>query len=273
MGRVLSHTLVVAPGTQPRARLFVLHGVFGAGRNWATVARRVTEARRDWGAVLVDLRLHGASQGFAPPHTVAACADDLVALAGAIDGSAHAVLGHSLGGKVALAYLAARPPGLRQVWVVDADPSPVEPRGDAWDLLRIIRALPLEFHSRDDLVAGLGRAGVDRRTAEWMATNLDHTQTGYRWRLDFFALEQLLADFSRADLWHSVEQVPPGVELHFVKAARSHVISERSLGRLGDIAGATGRVVVHEVEGGHWLNADNPDAIVALLGGRLPECA
>jgi esterase len=76
MSRVLSHTSVAAPGAHPRSWLCILHGSFGAGRNWATVVRRLVAARKDWGAVLVDLRLHGASQGFPPPHTLAACADD-----------------------------------------------------------------------------------------------------------------------------------------------------------------------------------------------------
>ena len=273
MGRVLSHTLLAAPGARPRSWLFVLHGFLGAGRNWTTVARRVTAVRPDWGAVLVDLRLHGASQGFVPPHTLAACAGDLTALAGAIDRPAAAVLGHSAGGKVALEYLGRRPAGLRQAWIVDADPSAAESARDAWELLRTVRAMPPEFKTRSELVAGLVRAGLERWTAEWMATNVEHTGTGYRWRLEFDALEDLLADVLRADLWQTVEQAPPGVELHFVKATRSTAVSDRSAARLRRIAAAGGPAVLHEVEGGHWLNADNPDALVALLSRDLPACA
>jgi esterase len=275
MGRVLSHALVAAADGRPRAWLAVLHGFFGAGRNWATVARRLTGTRSDWGAVLVDLRLHGASQGVAPPHTIAACADDLIALAGALHRPVRAVLGHSFGGKVALAYAGRRPAGLRQCWIVDADPSAAEPRGDAWDLLRTVRAMPREFSSRAELIAALERAGVDRRTAEWMATNLEpeHSKTGYRWRLDFDALEHLLVDAFRTDLWNVVEPPPPGVDLHFVMATRSAAVSDRSAARLRRIAQAAGRVFVHGVEGGHWLNADNPDALVALLARELPQCA
>jgi hypothetical protein len=140
-------------------------------------------------------------------------------------------------------------------------------------LLRIVRAMPQEFNTRRDLVAGLARAGIDRRTAEWMATNVDHTGTGYRWRLDFDALEDLLVDVLREDLWRAVEQAPPGPELHFVKATRSTAVRDQSVARLRRIAAAGGRVVLHEVAGGHWLNADNPDALVALLSRGLPECA
>ena len=270
--------LVADPGAHPRAWLLVLHGFFGAGRNWATVARRLTAARPDWGVVLPDLRLHGASQGFAPPHTLESCADDLVFLSDAaaspradgVDVPVRAVLGHSFGGKVALMYLARHPAGLRQIWIVDADPPASAPQGGAWEMLRAVKALPPSFRAREDLVADLGRSGFDRRTAEWMATNLDRAESGYRWRLDFTALEALLRDFFRTDLWGVVEGLPPGVNLRVVRATRSDIIPEASVSRLEAIGRATGRVFVDHVQGGHWLNADSPDALTVLLAAQLP---
>jgi pimeloyl-ACP methyl ester carboxylesterase len=220
--------------------------------------------------VLVDLRLHGASQGFPPPHTLASCAADLAALTEVLDGPVRAVLGHSFGGKVVLTYLGRRPPGLRQVWIVDADPSASAPRGSAWEMLRAVKALPRLFHAREDLVAGLERSGFGRPASEWMATNLERTEGGYRWRLEFPALEALLRDVYQTDLWSVVEQPPPGVELRFVRAAQSSVIPDASVSRLDAIGRATGRVFVDAVRGGHWLNADNPDAVTALLASRLP---
>ena len=274
---ILNHTLVADPGVRPHAWLLMLHGFFGAGRNWATVARRVVAARPEWGIVLADLRLHGGSQGFAPPHTLEACADDLAALRDAVvpradgpDVPLRAVLGHSFGGKVALMYLSRHPAGLRQFWIVDADPSPSAPQGGAWEMLRAVKALPSSFRAREDAVAGLERSGFDRRTAEWMATNLERTDDGYRWRLDFVGLEALLRDFFQTDLWGVIERFPPDVDLHVVRATRSDIVPEASVSRLQAIGRATGRVAVDHVAGGHWLNADNPDALVALLAAGLP---
>ena len=268
--RLLNYTVAAAAGVRPRSGLLVLHGFFGAGRNWTTVARGLAKARPDWGAVLVDLRLHGASQGFPPPHTLDGCADDLAVLTQALDTPVRAVLGHSFGGKVALTYLAHRPPGLRQIWIVDADPSAGSPLGAAWEMLRAVEALPPVFRRREDFVAALERSGYDRRIGEWMATNLEPAERGYRWRLDVAALEALLRDFFRADLWSVVEQTPPGVELRVIRATRSSVIPEASVARLEAIGRATGRVFVDRVTGGHWLNADNPEAVTALLAARLP---
>ncbi|MGH7553348.1 MAG: alpha/beta fold hydrolase, partial [Longimicrobiales bacterium] len=159
MGEVLSHERVTAEGANPASWLYMLHGIFGAGRNWASLAKRLTRERPDWGVVLVDLRQHGSSQGFAPPHTLGAAADDLAVLADETGLQPTAVLGHSFGGKVALAFAGTQPPGLKQLWVVDSTPSAREPDGSAWRMLEIVRRMPRSFASRDELIAALEREG------------------------------------------------------------------------------------------------------------------
>ncbi|MEO5821321.1 MAG: alpha/beta fold hydrolase, partial [Vicinamibacteraceae bacterium] len=102
---LLAHTFVGAndAGTAQRT-LVLLHGIYGRGRNWAAIARGLAARRPEWAAALVDLRLHGSSPSFTPPHTVAACAADVRALIAQADwpAPADAVVGHSFGGKVAL---------------------------------------------------------------------------------------------------------------------------------------------------------------------------
>ncbi len=98
----LSHEIVEAPGGAPDRQLFVLHGIYGAGRNWGTVARRLVRARPRWRCVLVDLRSHGRSPPLRP-HTLEACAEDLLRLEDRV-GAADGVLGHSFGGKVAMVW-------------------------------------------------------------------------------------------------------------------------------------------------------------------------
>lgn len=257
---------------QPARWLYVLHGIYGAGRNWASVARRVTRERPDWGAVLVDLRQHGASQGFPPPHTIVTAAEDLVRLVRNSGDEAGAVLGHSFGGKVALAVARRALPGLRQVWVVDSTPEAREPGGSAWQMLEVIRSLPDHFASRDDLIGALEGHGLASATAQWMATNLEHHGGAYRWRFDIDALEALLRDFFRTDLWAVVERPPEDVELHIVKAEESSVLSPDAIARI-DAAAAKAPVHLHRVAGGHWLNADNPDALVELVVQWLPADA
>ncbi len=255
---------------EPSFWLLMLHGIYGQGRNWNTVARRIVRARPDWGIALVDLRMHGASHGFGPPHTVRAAARDLLALASELRAAPATVAGHSFGGKVALAYVEEAGDGLRQAWLLDSTPAPRPPSGSAYEMLQILRSLPDVFPSRGDLVTALERADVATPVAQWMATNLEQGSDGYRWRFNLDAIEDLLEDFFQTDLWQVVESPPDDVEVHLVKATESSVLDGETLARV-ERATATGRTFLHHVEGGHWLNADNPDAVVDLFVGSLPR--
>ncbi len=176
---------------------------------------------------------------------------------------------------------------MRSAWIIDSTPAAVpEPRGSAWGMLGILRSLPDRFASRDELVDMLVERGVIRPIAMWMATNLERTGKGtgdeaasadgaasadvaYRWRFDLDAMEALLRDFFRTDLWDVVEAPPPGCRIHFVKASESSILDDETVARMEAAASSGAAVDVHVVEGGHWLNADNPDALVELLAGGL----
>lgn len=273
MSERLASSLVTDAAGAARRTIVMLHGIYGRGRNWAAIARLLAVRRPELAVALVDLRLHGDSPAFAPPHTLAACAADVEALIVHPDGwpaPADAVVGHSYGGKVALALLAEAPPAaLSQIWVVDSTPAAGEPDGTAWDMLGIVRGLPPRVASRAEAVAGLVAAGITPDVAAWMATNLRRDGDGLVWGLDWDAMEALLRDFFVRDLWPVVETPPPGVAIHFVKATQSSRLSEDACTRIEAAGRATGRVHLHRVEGGHWVHAENPDAVTALLASAL----
>lgn len=269
----LLHHEKVANREEPEHWIYVLHGIYGAGRNWASVLRRVTQSRPEWGAVLVDLRQHGRSQGFPPPQTVAAAAHDLVVVAERTGIVPSAVLGHSFGGKVALVFAGLEDPSaqkLRQVWVIDSTPDAREPAGSAWTMLGLLRSMPARFRTRDELVTALTAHGLHTGVAQWMATNLESDAGSYRWRFDLDAMEALLLSFFDTDAWSVVESPREGLEVHVVKAEDSPVLEGAALERC-EAATRSGRTFVHRVAGGHWVNAENPGAIESLLVQKLPE--
>jgi len=271
MNQAQRGTLAVEPvGQDPAAGgkvLPVLHGIFGRGRNWSSLARALAARRPDWTPLLVDLRLHGDSTAFEPPHTIQAAARDVI---DTLDRPIDAVLGHSFGGKVALA-LAGDLERARQVWIVESSPDARQPGGSAWQLLQTVTALPASFASRGELVERLRAGHVDQRTAQWMASNLESVSGDvYRWRLDLDAVQELLEDFFRRDLWSLVETPPGDVHLHFVKAEDSTTIDEEACRRILAAGQRHGRASLHRVAGGHWVNADDPDALLGLLVEHLP---
>lgn len=269
---ILAHTRVTAKGADPERWLLVLHGIYGSGRNWGTIARRLVEQRPEWGALLVDLRNHGGSQGFPAPHTLASTAADVDRLVEHRGIDATAVLGHSFGGKVALVYAAHHggAGALRQVWVMDSTLAVREPEGSAWRMIEVIRALPPEFESRAEAVEGLARAGYPEALGQWMAINLEPVDGRYRWRLDWDVIEEMLRDYFRTDLWETVVRPPDGVQVHIVKATESSSLDDQDVRRVEAAGMASPQVHMHQLEGGHWINTDNPQGVLDLLAGGLP---
>lgn len=240
------------------------HGIFGSGANWRSIARAVVARRPGWGAVLVDLRLHGRSEAGAPPHTVAACAADLAALFATLP--VRVAVGHSFGGKVVLAT-----GGLAARVVLDASPAA---RPDAWDApgnsvraaWESMAALDRTWARREDYVAALVARGHEPGLASWLAMNLAPADGGLRLRLDLAAVRALLADYYATDLWARIED-PAAGPLHVVVARRGATVSDDDLARLRR---APGHVTTTVVDGGHWLNVDAPAAVVDAVVAALP---
>jgi pimeloyl-ACP methyl ester carboxylesterase len=183
--------------------------------------------------------------------------------------SPDAVLGHSYGGKVALAMSADLSAQPLQIWVIDSTPEPKAPGGSAWSMLEIVRTSPGPFRSRDEAVAAVTAGGFTPGVAQWMATNLARFEDGFTWRLDFDVMETLMRDFFEVDLWPVVEHLQATHEIHFLKASESSAMSDDAARRVERLA--SGRVHLHRRQGGHWIHAESPDVVTTLLVGQLPR--
>jgi pimeloyl-ACP methyl ester carboxylesterase len=247
--------------------IVMLHGIYGWGRNWQTIAKLLVDARPDCACLLVDLPYHGGSGTGSHEVTVTGIAADVIGALRAKSIVPDALLGHSFGGKVALAMMRAWSARPLQVWVIDSTPEPRTPSGGAWDMLQIIRALPPRFASRDELIASLTSRGWALGVAQWMATNLVRAGDAFVWRFDLDVMEQLLRSFFTTDLWPIVEHPAPGHIVHFVKASQSSAMSDDAVRRAESLP--SDRVVVHHLDGGHWIHAESPQAIVDLLAAQL----
>ena len=269
-----------------------LHGILGSGGNWRTVAKRVISEldRRDgsaagaasgaWGAILVDLRMHGRSQHFAAPHTVAAAAADLAVLQSAYPEPIEAVVAHSFGGKVALAYTAARGGDLADVYIVDSTPSARDmssPRGSegTMGVLATLESLPASFASRRAFEEALAEGGLPGATNQglrlWLATNVEASADGaYRLRLELPAIRALLQDYFVVDAWPTVESPPGRVRVHLMVAERSTVLDAGDRARAERAAASNPGRVFYDVipDAGHWVHVDAPDALIDLIAGE-----
>lgn len=253
-----------------------LHGIFGQGRNWHSLAKQLVEKRPDLGAVLVDLREHGRSVGFDPPHNVDTVTDDVAALITHLDLGDHAIVGHSFGGKVALRYAVDAPAGLSCAIIVDSTPAAVAAKNQGAMMLELLRRLPSRFVDREEAVQALASFGVSPAVGRWMATNLVRdTSTDavsdkpFVWRFGLDDIAMMLADFYPAEFWHIVEADRPAVPLRFLRATEGSLLSEDSAARIAAAPSIGDRIHLHEVTGDHWLNVSNPGAVIDHIVAAL----
>lgn len=276
MAALPSYETLRASGEEPERWMMFLHGILGRGTNWRGFARRFVEGAPSWGAVLVDLRAHGDSRALPPPDDLDACAADLAGLAAALDAPVAGVLGHSFGGKVALAY-AADAPDLRAAVVVDSYPGARPERRGSESVLRVIEMLdvaPAWFADRRAFLAHVREAGFSEALARWLSQSLDplgdDPSDGYEFGLDLDRIRTLLDDYFARDLWPVIDPPRPGLAAHLVVGARSEVFGPEALEETRRLAARHEGVRLHVIEGaGHWVHVDAPDALMDVLREHL----
>lgn len=266
----IPHHRLIEPGGAEKVA-FVLHGALGSGQNFTRFIQKLAAQRPEYRYALVDLRHHGQSTGAPLPNTLAACAEDLRRLGGALGRAPDVLIGHSFGGKVALEYARQGDPGLSQAWILDSVPGVQSESLDS-EIMRVIaavRAVPVPAASRRDVVAHLVGQGLSSGLAEWMATNLKREGERYTWQFDLDAIEQLMRDYFRVDLWSFLEQARERPELRLVVAERSDRWTPELRARARALAAST-RVIYHELpDSGHWVHVDNPEGLLAMLREHL----
>ncbi len=272
----LAHAVITAEARSPERWMLFLHGILGTGANWRTFAKQIISAEPTWGAVLVDLRLHGESQqGFPPPHTIAAAARDLAALITAIEaehaGKVRGVLAHSFGGKVALELATQRDGDLDHVFVIDSTPSArPDHRGSesTQHIVDLLAELPAEFENRGVFTAWMEARGVSRPTAMWLAMNvraLPNT-TRFVFRIDLVGIRALLADYFETDLWDILEHPRGPLRTHLVVGGKSGVVDAADRARVLKCPRTTLDVIE---KADHWVHVDAPEELKAIVLGHL----
>ena len=261
-----------ASGETPHSWIVFLHGILGSGANWASFARRFVEARPDWGALLVDLRLHGRSAAGENPHTVNTAAQDVVKALEEEGIAPVAVSGHSFGSKIAyrVAKSLRTPP--ESVWILDADPGKRSAEEEKSLVLRVIstlRQLPSTYARRGEFIEALTSRGYSESLAGWLGKNLVRENGVLQLQVDLDAIEVILHDYHQVDLWSEIEERDAtgggDPQLNVVLGGRSDVITPRIRSRI-EQARDRGLLLLHELpDAGHWVHIDAPRRLLELF--------
>jgi pimeloyl-ACP methyl ester carboxylesterase len=293
---VLSHTVYSAgnPSTNASKTAMFMHGIVGGKNNWRTATQKFlalpgADSYRQ--AVTMEHRGHGASHGFPPPNTVAACADDLTNLLTFLNTKADLLCGHSFGGKVALKFLekelASPTPNVgvpKHTWILDSLPGTypndrTNGTQSVFNILNILNNLPRDFANREEAVKMLTDKGVILPIAMWLGTSIvgyktDDGTRRSRWSFDIDIINDLFEDFVQLDMRPFLEQFAEnkdeyasGAELHYIRAGKNPMWIADDIEWFAHLESKSkGRIKLHTMEHvGHWLHTEDPDGTLATI--------
>ena len=240
----IHHPAATPTGAPP---LLIAHGLYGSGRNWGVIARRLADLRD---VVAVDMRNHGASP-WMPSHSYPDLAADLAEVIAQIGGEVD-LLGHSMGGKASMQLALTQGALIRRLVV--ADIAPVAYSHDQTRHIQAMRALDLtDLSTRGEADRRLAAHVEDPGLRAFFLQSLDlKAEGGPRWRLNFDVLEAEMpkivgwpgtpGSFDKPTLFLT------GSESGYVKPEyRDAIRAQFPKARFARLPGA-----------GHWLHAEKP---------------
>jgi esterase len=244
-------------GTGPAVVL--LHGLFGAARNFGTVQRALAPLFR---VVAMDARNHGASPHEAGMRYPTLAADVLETMDG-LGIARAAVIGHSMGGKTAMTLAVTAPERVGRLLVADIAPVPYRHSNDS--VARAMRAIPLHAGlSRAEADAALVEAVPDAAVRTFLLQNLQFGPQP-RWRI---GLDEIAAAIPELEGWEMPDNQFPGATL-FVSGAQSDYVRPEHRPIIRALFPATRFVSVKHA--GHWLHADNPAGFLSVVEAFLHD--
>lgn len=229
----------------------LLHGMFGAKGNLLSIGRVLSD---DFHVIALDLPGHGESsvmQEMTFPN-MALAVQEFLQEKGV--GKVH-LIGHSLGGKVAMQYATNYPETTASVTVLDI--APVTYEGGGHDsIFQAIEELDLAtVVSRNDALTHFLGYMDDADTAKFILTNLKRTETGYEWRINFKVLQENYHNLVAAPVYQSLYNGPALV----LKGELSAYIQEKFTDAFAQYLPKAKHHVVKGV--GHWLHAEKPQEV------------
>ena len=240
--------------------IILLHGLFGSSRNWRSFARRL---QANFRVITADLRNHGAS-----PHAEDMdyddMADDVSALLDKLKLNQATLIGHSMGGKVAMVLTLRSPRRIKRLLAIDI--APVSYKHSFDPIVRAMKALPVDCLS--------SRAQADRQLSAWiqdtvlrqfLLQNLVSTHEGFKWRVHLNAISSNsnaivgFPEFNLGTRYHGPVCFIGGADSDYITAEYHDPISRYFP-----------NACLHLIpDAGHWLHVEQPDRFLDVVLGCL----
>lgn len=234
-----------------------MHGLFGLSDNWVTHAKRLGE---HYSVFLPDLRNHGQSP-HSPVFNYQAMADDLMEFIKDHDLDHPVIVGHSMGGKVAMEFALEYQQIPEKLVVIDMSPVKYPDHNTHFDILKAMMLVDFDtVHSRDDVSELLKPRIPDENTRLFVMKNLYRkTKDNFAWRLDLNAIysnvDRIFEEVISKNTFDKATLFIKGAESNYLPDEHRPVILKLfPLAKWVTIPGA-----------GHWVHADAPEEMYKTL--------
>ena len=237
--------------------LILLHGLFGSSDNWGTVAKHFSQ---HYQVICVDLRNHGRS-----PHSASQSytnmADDLLELCDALSLECIHLLGHSLGGKVAMQFATHHPDRVEKLIVVDMA---IRAYADAHThLIDAMMAIDLTtLQSRHEVDKTLSNSIPQAMVRQFLLMNLIKSDSNLAWRINLAALKTNYPSLQQAVCENAHYEKP----CLFIRGEHSDYVQDVDTEHI-----KTNFINAQfaSLPTGHWVHAELPQAFIEVVGNFL----
>ncbi len=234
--------------------LVMLHGLYGSGNNFRGIARQL---EKDYRVLRPDLRNHGGSP-HAPTMDYREMAADVAALLDARDIAQASFIGHSMGGKVAMALALMHPERVEKLIVVDIAPITYDHSVEHGGIINALQAVDLaRVSSRDDADAQLEERIRQPMVRQFLLTNLQRQGNAWSWRIPLATLANQLPVIQS---WPEALNDPWDGPAQFLYGGASDYLSKEGQAAAQRLFPNATMECIDDV--GHWVHAEAPAVFI-----------
>jgi pimeloyl-ACP methyl ester carboxylesterase len=234
--------------------MVLLHGIFGSSDNWLTPARLLSTRYRTFA---LDLRNHGQSS-HAAEFDYPVMANDVLEFMEQHGIEDPIIMGHSMGGKVAMNFAVAHPDKLQKLIVVDI--APREYSMKHYVILDGLNAIPVDkVTTRNEADDALAAFVEEPDVRQFLLKNLQRKpEGGFKWKLNLSAITEKIDNIG-LDLQFPGKFEKPSL---FVRGALSRYVRDDDEERIREIFP---NAEIKSLDTGHWVPAEKPKEFVELI--------
>jgi pimeloyl-ACP methyl ester carboxylesterase len=244
--------------------IIILHGLFGLSDNWVSIGKVLAH---NYKVIIPDLRNHGQS-----PHSSIfnydAMAGDISEMMDDLELSSAIIMGHSMGGKVAMQFALQYPERTGKLIVVDMSMRQYEERQSQIEIIKAMMAIDFEkVDSRSEISELLRQSITEEKVRLFIMKNLYRvTRSHLGWRPGLKSIYQNIDCVFEAI---SGDNVYRGASL-FIHGDDSEYVLESDISQIHHYFPQAVFKVVPDA--GHWVHADNPEGflkeVIAFLEAK-----